>query len=261
MKFILKASFEKNLLHDSKENFFSFYNLEFSENFLMKNILDDIFKKKYFIKKSIKTTNKGEPDYYIRHNNRIFLFENKDILINKTIKASKDITKIDSVLSKKLLKPMGINQLVNSIEDIINNRFMYDDLANKKNNFEIYPILILTDNILEIPGANYKLNNWYIQLLKERFQDKYSNKIKNLTLIDINTLIFWTDYFKNKDRNFRDILKTHFKKMKGDNKNRPRNENEGNKAVLSQFSPISLRLPYYVETSKTLINKYRNLLD
>ena len=58
----------------------------------MKNLLEDIFEKKYY-KKKLQRKNEldGEPDYYVRHNNTIFLFENKDVLIAKAVKSSANI--------------------------------------------------------------------------------------------------------------------------------------------------------------------------
>ena len=70
----------------------------------MKRILDRIYHKPYFIKKSVIAIKDNEPDYYIRHNKRIYLFENKDVLIAKNVKSSGDINKINAVLKAKFLE-------------------------------------------------------------------------------------------------------------------------------------------------------------
>lgn len=135
VKFILKNSFHNyHNLPAKDRTFFDFYNTKFSEDFLMKKILDEIFNKPYFIKKRVVETKENEPDYYVRHNKRIYLFESKDVLIAKDIKSSGDINKINNVLRSKFLevnnKPIGIGQLVNSIVQIVENNFKFDEYVN-----------------------------------------------------------------------------------------------------------------------------------
>ena len=44
----------------------------------MRKVLDDIFDKPYFFKiKPKKIETPGEPDYYLRIGNKVFVFENK----------------------------------------------------------------------------------------------------------------------------------------------------------------------------------------
>lgn len=87
VKFILKESFnKKNNLNEKDRTFFNFYNKEFSEEYLMKKLLDDIFFKKYYIKQNDSSGNDKQPDYYYRYNNDIFIFEYKDVLIAKKLK-------------------------------------------------------------------------------------------------------------------------------------------------------------------------------
>ncbi len=167
-KFKLKEIYETiNPLKKKYGNFFGFFNKYFSEDFLMKNLLEDIFEKKYY-KKKLQRKNEldGEPDYYVRHNNTIFLFENKDVLIAKAVKSSANIEEINTVLHSKFVndggKVVGIGQLVNSIQEIKEKKFRFDEYVNSKNNLEIYPILIIQDRIFQSPGVNYRLNNWYL---------------------------------------------------------------------------------------------------
>lgn len=123
-KFRIKVIYEKiQPLRMKHEDFFGFVNKHFSENFLMKNLLDDIFDKKHFKKKTEREKEiDREPDYYIRHNNTVFIFENQDVLISKTIKSSANIKETHAVLHSKFVqdgkKDVGISQLVNSIEEI-----------------------------------------------------------------------------------------------------------------------------------------------
>ena len=83
----------------NNENF-NFYNKEFSEEYLMKKLMDDIFFKKYYIKQNNSSGKDKQPDYYYRYNNDIFIFENS-LFINCS--TSKDFLKSSKVCKKSLL--------------------------------------------------------------------------------------------------------------------------------------------------------------
>lgn len=270
-KFKLKEIYESDSILKSKYgNFFSFFNKEFSENFLMKNILDDIFNKQYFIKKP--ETEKeldGEPDYYLRQNNNVFIFENKDVLIAKAIKASADIEQINQVLKTKFLgdekHKVGIGQLINTTEEILEKKFRFDPYVNSKNNLKIYPILLVHDRIFQTLGINYRLNSWYLENLKKRLGDNYDlSNIKSLTVIDIDTLILWSPYLKEKDNRFKEILDNHLKKLNTKFKINTSDYQYGlvlvNKRLTEKITPITYReIPYQLPT-KLFVDKFRDVL-
>ena len=255
VKFILKKSFNDHHNLDPRDrSFFNFYNTKFSEEFLMQKVLDQIFHQSYIRKKVVKETTTAEPDYYARHNNKVFVFENKDVLIAADIKSSGNIDKINAILEKKFLidgkKRPGIGQLVNAIKQIVTNDFKYDDFVNTKSNITMYPILLVSDRIFEIPGVNYRLNNWYLDMIKEELGDKYnSHYIKDLTVIDIDTLIFWMPHLEAKDSNFRKIIDRHLRMMvTRPNINEPNYQlglELANKGISSQLSPVSNRFKEY----------------
>ena len=267
VRFVLKDCFNKH--HDLKPNdrtFFSFYNTNFSENHLMVKVLDEIFNKKYLVKKKVLENAQNEPDYYVRHNRRIFLFEHKDVLIRKDIKASADIEQIYNALKGKFLlngnQHIGIGQLITSIEQILDNSFEFDDLA-EGGNYEIYPILLVTDRIFDVFGLNYRMNEWFQESIDNRLGSKYNlQRIKPLTLIDMNTLIYWLPHLSLRDRNFKDILDGHHQRMKNRREVNHSNQQIGIERVLKglelQMSPISNRLPNYRFPKKVLIDKFKN---
>jgi hypothetical protein len=272
VKFSLKETYNaKHNLQSSSGNFFNFYNTSFSEEYLMKSILDKIYSKKYLVKKEIKSDKKNEPDYYVRHNNRIYLFENKDVLISKKVKSSDNIEPILNTLKEKFLEsngtPVGIGQLITSIRLIVENCFQFDGYVNQKKNFTIYPILVVSDRIFAIPGINYILNKWYLNGVTTALKDKYNpNFIKNLTVIDIDTLIFWLPYIENDDAKFRGIIDSHLLKMSTYKKPKGTNAlelyNSNNKNIQEQLSPINYRLrgnafPF----DKHIISKFRDVLS
>ena len=270
-KFKIKEIYESDSDLKSKYgNFFNFFNKEFSENFLMKKVLDEIFHKPYFTKKPESDTElPGEPDYYLRHNNNIFLFENKDVLIAKAVKASADIEKINKTLKIKFLgdenHKVGIGQLINTIEEILEKKFRFDSYVNSKNNLKIYPILLVHDRIFQTLGINYRLNSWYLESLEERLSDKFNlSNIKSLTVIDIDTIILWSPHLKEKDKRFKDLLDSHLNKLNSKFKINTPNYEYGmeiaNKRLTDKITPISYRnIPYNLPT-ELFIDKFRGVL-
>lgn len=271
-KFKLKELYEKDeLLKTSYGNFFSFFNSEFSENFLMKNLLNEIFSKKYFVKKPERDKElPREPDYYVRHNNEVFIFENKDVLVAKGIKASADIEQINAVLKTKFLvdgtKKVGIGQIVTTIGEIGSKRFRFDDYVNSKASLTIYPILLVHDRIFQTLGINYRLNQWFKEQCIVRLGDLNKTfSIKSLTVIDIDTLILWLPYFQLKDKNFKDVLNFHLDKM---NKKKKINNAPNQAAVMyranqnltEQLSPISRRIIPYTIDLKKLMDRFKNVI-
>lgn len=227
----------------------------------MKNILDDIFSKNYFVKKKSIETTLNEPDYYCRFNTTIFLFEFKDILISAKVKNSGDINQINEVLKQKLLhdgeKDVGIGQLTSTIETIVNNKFLYDDIVNQKKNLTIFPILLLNDRIFQVPGFNYKLNRWYKDEIKKRLGVKYNPIfIKDLITIDLDTFIYHADYFRNQFPRIRDTFNFHLKKMNHIKEPRGKTIDEYQenyqKNIDEMIKPFNLRFDSNFDTRKLL---------
>ncbi|MDV3492440.1 hypothetical protein BAS06_07020 [Elizabethkingia miricola] len=268
VKFILKESFnKKNNLNERDRTFFNFYNKEFSEEYLMKKLLDNIFFKKYYIKQNGSLSQDKEPDYYYRYNNDIFVFEYKDVLIAKEVKTSGDIGQITDALKKKFLinptnrKPIGIGQLINHIKAISENEFVYDESINLNKRHKIYPILLLSDRLLEIPGVNYILNKW----LRNNLPVVHENIIVNdLIIIDIDTMIFFTEYLKRKDKYFKDLLDDHTKKMNMPVKGYGNTEREVyqtyNNKISKKLAPFSNRFSNSMFDEKLFINRFSYLI-
>lgn len=200
-------------------DFFSYYNKEFSENFLMKNVLDDLFSKKYFIKKiQTEQEKNNEPDYYVNYNNNIILFENKDVLINKLVKSATEIETINNFLYERFVqstkKDVGVKQLANSIESIYKNNFQFDGKIIYKKKIEIFPVLVVHDRIFQSMGINYKLNVLFRKELNERNIISSNNfTVHGLTIFDIDTLILWNKNIQNNFKLLKELLIKHTKHM------------------------------------------------
>jgi hypothetical protein len=268
VKFILKESFnKKNNLNEKDRTFFNFYNKEFSEEYLMKKLLDDIFYKKYYIKQNESSGKDKEPDYYYRYNNDIFVFEYKDVLIAKEIKTSGDIGQITDALEKKFLvnptnkKPIGIGQLISHIKAISENEFVYDENINLNKKHSIYPILLLSDRLLEIPGINYILSKW----LRNNLPEIHKNLIVNdLVIVDIDTLIFFAEYLKTKNKHFKELLEDHIKKMNIIAKGYGNTEKEVyqtfNNKISKKIAPFSSRFSNSMFDEKLFTDRFSYLI-
>lgn len=270
-KFKLKEIYEsKDVIKKKYGDFFGFFNKEFSENFLMKNVLDDIFNKEDFYKKRVADREiDGETDYYIRHGNTVFLFENKDVLISKAVKSSANIDEINAVLHEKFVhdgkKAVGIGQLVNSIEEIVNKSFQLDEYVNSENDLSIFPVLIIQDRIFQSPGINYRLNSWYLNIVRDKLKDKYDpNIIKGLTVIDIDTLIVWTPYLKEINNRFEEIIIDHLFRMQNHKEINASTleeaRDQANNNLYEQISPISTRnIPFQISVD-SLAQKFKEII-
>ena len=220
---IFLASFFGNSIQGKFSNF---YNKDFSEKFLMYNLFESIFDYKYFVKKKTlgEEEAKDEPDYYFRYNDKIFIFEYKDILINKNVKVSRDIEIILSELKKKLLqdksndKGKGIGQIVKHINNIDNNEFPFDDRINTSKSLKIYPILVLSDRKLEILGINYQFNQWFRDELGDLSHKNI--KVQDLVVMSLDSFIVLKNKFKQGKEIFRKMLDEHIIEMKKSEKSK-----------------------------------------
>lgn len=267
IKFFLKESFiRKNNLKPSDRKFFNFYNKLFSEFFLMKNLLNNIFSKKYFIKHNLLESENKKPDYYLRYGKDIFIFEYKDSLIAKDIKTSGNIEKIlETLIGKYLINPknkkrIGIGQIINHIEAIVNYNFLYDNEIEKKKKYNIFPILLLSERTLEIPGINFIFNIWFKNNLS---YDNAFFKVKDLVVMDIDSLIFFEEYFTKKDKNFKEILEIHINKMNMDTNGYGKSKNKFEQSRLRKISiklnPFSSRFKSDMFEKKLFINRFLHL--
>lgn len=173
--------------------FFAEKGSRFSEERLFYKLLDEIFKKKSGVKKSGKEMREagitGEPDYYVRSGNKVFLFESKDVMCPAKIRNSNDPEKISAFLYDKFVqqdngKPKAIKQLVNNMQLVDSGT-----LDSEAKNVRVYPILVVHDYIYDTIGVNYQLIKWFRTEVESR---QWSGRIKRICpviILPIDTLI------------------------------------------------------------------------
>ena len=134
----------------------------------------------------------GEPDYYARVDNSIFIFEYKDYILSDRVKMSKDYSEIKSAILNKICRDDGKNkkgggQLLYNIDRILNH-----NLLDKFDNFSkgkaiIYPILVINDKSFSAMGINYV----FIQEFNNLLNTKYAHLKANIALpiiMELDTL-------------------------------------------------------------------------
>lgn len=147
-----------------------------------------------------------EPDFYLRDGNNIILFENKDIKIPDKVFSHKKYDLLEDIIRKKLIDKQGIGQLVYNIKQIEEKTFKWD--SRIPNNPRIYPILIIDDSSLCVPGLNYILNE---ELQQQIRINKINIKVYPLVIIELDTLIAFANYFQSRTIKFKEILDKYYK--------------------------------------------------
>jgi hypothetical protein len=191
---------------------------KYSERYILYKILDETFNIEGCIKHSgseFKASDKGiqgEPDYYVRMGNDIFLIESKDIRLNDEIKTSYDYDKIYCSLRTKLSNGKGVDQLCKNIKGILHKGLPLD-CDYEEEQISIYPILVLHDRVYSNPGLNSIVNGWYeeaVQTVKKEIVNP--DRIKSVIIIDLDTLILLRDLDISKDLNFKGLLDEYLRR-------------------------------------------------
>jgi len=211
---ILVERIYNGLFFDIKNYFnepFSFYNTEFVQKKLflpqmwrsIGNKATAFFPKECDVHD---TERPNQPDFYIREEDCLILFECKAIKLNGYLKDNADIDKLLDELKNKLflseknLDPtrktkkaerVGVTQLIHQMKMIDEDNFEWD--TNIPDYVAYYPVLVLEDIRLTVQGISYILNSWYKPLINKELPNQMCNPI---IVMSINTLIAYKQFFK-----------------------------------------------------------------
>lgn len=194
------------------KNFRSDIGKYFSEKILLNKIIVDALGKKYKHLGYNELLGEGRPDYYIRDGKNVFLFECKDNLIKRSVIESADIelflNELKSIfVESKEGNRKAIKQLTSNIQDIRKGCFNEDKGLKPLKNI-IYPIIITNNTIFSLPGVNLLVDEWF----KKELEDNKLNSegIKNITLININTLIIIQGLLRNNSFNMKMLIEDYW---------------------------------------------------
>ncbi|WP_286753058.1 MULTISPECIES: hypothetical protein [Sphingobacterium] len=206
-----------------KKDFFSIYTFDFVEKYLSYTVLDKIFRKrgyKVFSGEDITNTFKvdTEPDYYVRNGKKVFMFEIKGSIVRGDVKQGFSWQNLEAELKRKFYgnqrDKKAILQLIERIEILEDNsnKAVYD--KDRPANFIVTPILLVTDHSLNTIGINHILNNWFEEEVEKSTKLKpIKNRIKKLIVIHIDSLIIYSEYFKENSRSFENLIESYIERI------------------------------------------------
>lgn len=203
--------------------FRGFYCYEFSEKFLFYKVMDSIFSNKRYSQISGEQFEEqkisGLVDYYIRNGSKILLCESKNALFPARLKNTKDYDVIETILKRNYhsdkvkgkVDKKAVFQLIESIQLILDKKVSEVD-SHISSNPRFYPVLISHNKHTDIPGFNLIINDWF-QTELEKIQVNYNKKINSqpLTVINIDTLIYFQDEFTEKEFDLYMLIKKYHK--------------------------------------------------
>ncbi|MDO5442742.1 MAG: hypothetical protein Q4G10_03645 [Bacteroidia bacterium] len=203
--FEFKQSWEK---YHEKTDFFSFYNRNFVEAYLFDSIVVNC------VDASRDVTAPGidprhyannlseedsQPDFYIRHNDEISIFECKGTKLNGRLKTKADVADVleslkERIYVKKNGTDEGVGQLLNHITSIEDDVFKWDKCIPDQ--VAYYPVLVLENDGLNKRGLMGLANEWMLEGRRER--DLMSAGCRPLIVMNISTLFYYSDTFRKK---------------------------------------------------------------
>lgn len=178
---------------------------KFAEEILLNEVMNDVWGKKFFQRSeekmhdgALKGKSEGNPDYYVRNGNKVFIFEIKDALLRADALAGYDYNQLMEELKIKLLRnkkghPKAVAQLALNVKACLHNENKWDS-ACKGSRAKIYPVLILTDRVFRCPGLNIVLNDWFNDELKTVIPEDERKNVSPLVIVNLDSLILHSVY-------------------------------------------------------------------
>ena len=259
-----------------KKNFRGYYCDKFSECWLLYQVLETIYGKRYikmrgqYIKDTFNVI--GEPDYYIRNGNKIFLFESKDIFVSAGVKVSNDYGEIVTELQKRLyyeIKDNGrrankaIFQLIENIKKLLSGNAEWDQNYKKKS-IQIYPIIVLHDRMYNCPGMADLVKDWFRDELLKISHDYNIAQIENITIITIDSFILHTNYLQNPKNKLEQVIESYHHYIENSFKG-CRNFDEMRNKVFDRLQSFDIYFSEFVDKSlnyqKLLTSACKELLS
>ena len=217
---ILVERLYNSLFFDLKDSFkdaFNFYNKDFVEKVLfqpqvLQCLNEKITSKIYPSREMLLCGDKiieedNQPDFYLRENDNLILFECKAIRINGELKDKSDIDELLSILKNKLYysienidksrgkkknaERVGVTQLVQQMKMIDADTFKWDNKIPDE--VAYYPVIILEDPRFVVPGLSYIINSWYKQLIIQELPGQMCHPI---VVMSIDMLMLYSHVFK-----------------------------------------------------------------
>lgn len=174
------------------KNFLSDKAKDYMETLHLKEVVKRCFPKNVHYLGDVARNSKGDElcDVYIRHGNRIALFEFKDVLLNAAAKNQGDSAKLFLEFDKKFLanqfgKPKGVTQLIQAFKDIDQAGLGFDQVSITED-VEIFPIILYSDNAFGVEGLNKQYKAKFATHIEDEHITKFT--VKPLTFVSLSFL-------------------------------------------------------------------------
>jgi len=198
------------------KSFRSWYTSNFTKGVCFQQIIEysiEQYDARFFDDELKKLKVIGPPDCYLREGDDVFLIENKDILINASIKGSYDFEATINEIRKKLLsdngRPVGIGQIITNIRKLLSKENTFDPVF-KPDKTLIYPLLVVHDNMYDTVGLNKILNLFFNEELAILNDEGFDlTRVKPLILINIDTLIQISDVLNKRWCNLKELIEAY----------------------------------------------------
>jgi hypothetical protein len=198
-------SYWKKRYPTNENEFKRLFTTQFTEEFVFANDLKEISDKHGWFSLSDNECGNisklgSPPDFYIRDGNTIILFESKDVMIRKDVKARGTIKELLDTADKsyvgyqdgKKYKLKGVGQLVRNAKRIQEGQFTWDKFADRDST--IWMVLVVADYKQVAAGwKNYLCRKMYEECQRQGVD---TNKVKPLILTDIGTITWYKENFK-----------------------------------------------------------------
>ena len=202
-------------------NFRSEFCGNFSENVILYKVMADSFSEEWIHltgKTFVENGHSGEPDYYLRRDGKVYLFESKDVVLRGSTKQSRNYIEISAALKKKFWYEektkktvnRSIKQLIQMIENSQNAEYEKLDSAINLTSCRYYPIIICHDRQFDSLGVNSLLAEWWEQELSNTGLIEIKDRIARPVVLNIDNLITFQDIFLSETINLSDLIEGYW---------------------------------------------------
>lgn len=199
-------------------DFNSFYYKHFVEEYLFhhamlkicdgsKRIYCYLPKKEVILSSKLLKEEKNQPDFYVRYNGDIIVFELKAIKLNGMFKEIGQVMPLVNEFYSKVVhginqkgkdEDFAVRQLIKHIAHIDSNEFDWDKLIPDEVSY--YPVVVFENPKLATSGAAALIQGWYNEeLWKKNGETQIPNEAYYpMITVSIDTLFLYADIFKSK---------------------------------------------------------------
>lgn len=208
-----------------------------SDNSIMKLLTKEFSEKKLFYElvklmigdKRIRIYNdycfeaqQSAPDAAIKTRHHLFLFEYKDMRVQRKAADGGDMNLLMDFIDDRLNKEKktggknkGLPQLVNNMEDFFTGKYPWKEY-NGKGKVLVHPIMVVNSRLFGVRGINYLMNQKLkLRILESEILKIHEKQIGDLLVIDYDMLILVASWSYKDHAQFHNLLysyQTHVRK-------------------------------------------------